>query len=36
MPEANKIIIIQSERSFCRVVREIQIHFLGSKKAHVV
>jgi hypothetical protein len=36
MPEANKIIdILQSERPFGRVVREIQINFRCSEIAHV-
>jgi hypothetical protein len=35
MPEANKIIdILQSERSFGRVIREIQDYFLYSEIAH--
>jgi hypothetical protein len=35
MPEANKIIdILQSERYFGRVIREIQVHFWCSKIAH--
>jgi hypothetical protein len=35
MPEANKIIdILQSECSFCRVIREIQAYFRGSEIAH--
>jgi hypothetical protein len=37
MPEANKIIdILQSERSFGRVIREVQVNFRGSEVAHVV
>jgi hypothetical protein len=37
MPEANKIIdIFQSERSFGRVIREIQIQIYSSEIAHVV
>jgi hypothetical protein len=35
MPEANKIIdILQSERSFGRVIREIQVIFRWSEMAH--
>jgi hypothetical protein len=35
MPKTNKIIDIpQSERSFGRVIREIQVHFPCSKIAH--
>jgi hypothetical protein len=35
MPEANKIIdILQSERSFGRVMREIQVNFRHSEIAH--
>jgi hypothetical protein len=35
MPEANKIIdILQSERSFGRVIREIQVNFQCSEIAH--
>jgi hypothetical protein len=37
MPEANKIIdILQRERSFGRVIREIQVNFRGSEIDHVV
>jgi hypothetical protein len=37
MPEANKINdILQSERSFGRVIREIQVNFLCSETAHLV
>jgi hypothetical protein len=37
MPEANKIIdILQSERSFGRVMREIQGNFRRSERAHLV
>jgi hypothetical protein len=35
MPEANKIIdILQSERSFVRVIREIQVNFRCSEIAY--
>jgi hypothetical protein len=35
MPEANKIIdILQSERSFGRVIREIQVNFRRSEITH--
>jgi hypothetical protein len=37
MPEANKIIdILQSERSFVRVIGEIQVNFRCGKIAHLV
>jgi hypothetical protein len=37
MPEANKIIyILQSERSFGRVIREIQVNLRCSETAHLV
>jgi hypothetical protein len=35
MPEANKIIdVLQSERSFGRVIHEIQVHFQCSEIAY--